>query len=222
MLSAAGAIASASSASYVNATYISDSPGVGVNLSIDGGATYLGTQAGALNFVKNSGGPDLPDNFSTFCCDIPKHVGGGTAYDWERADLKDVPTPPGAPFNPMGAAKADQISELYGRFRNSISSNDEYGGFAIAIWAIIYGNASLTNVSGDRFDSGLFSVTGAYQASVQAETYLSAIDGTGPRMGGLYAIAGVTADGPQDQIVPTPGSLALLGLGTMLAGRRRR
>lgn len=221
-LSVAGACASMSSAAHVNATFNSVGPGVGVSVSIDSGANWLGTSAGLMNFTKNSGGPDLANSYGAFCCDIPKHIGFGGTYDWNRSNLEDAPTPSSAPFNPMGVAKADKISELFGRFRGGLSTNEQFGGFQIAVWTIIYGNGVLAFSGGDRFDSATFAVQGNLGAGANAQAFLAAVDGSGPRMGGLYALTSDSVNGPQDQIVPAPGAMSLGALGGLVIARRRR
>jgi hypothetical protein len=217
-------LAAFASADTVTATFNNVTPdgGVGCTLSYPGFGPE-GTVSGQLNFSNASGSSDLGSAFGAFCCDIPKNVGYGGTYTWTTAALKDVPQGNMPGYDPMGQAKANQIEELWGRFHSTLGTDDtKNGGFQLAIWTIIYGNgASLTGGSGS-YTSGNLSVSIADAVASQTNTYLGALTGDANFFDThLYALTG-GENGPQDQIVPTPGSFALLGLGGLMVSRRRR
>ena len=220
-------LASAASAAYVNATFTGVTPGVTVNLQDTNNAISLNNVgAGGFNFTRTGGtatDPYLTGSYVTFCIDISKTVAVNGNYGWSQTALENAPTPPGGPNSnfPMGAAKAALIGKLWGAHRGGLSTGVEFGAFQLAIWEIIFENSNTLDVlngnfivSGGNVDSG--------NARTLANSWLSTVAAQAA-YGGLYALTGNTADGnPQDQLVPTPGSLALCGLGGLVLARRRR
>jgi hypothetical protein len=212
---------SLASASFtVQANYNGNNPGVWGTVSIDNGANFVGpVEAGFFNWTLTGGTyTGLSTNFSTFCCEIQQDILPGNNYTYNVDTVANAPQPSNAFYGaPMGAAKADRISELYGRFYNLLGSisnaNNDSAAFQLSIWSIIYGNGTDVN-------TGRFQASGFGAAMTEANAMLGALDGTGPRFAGLAAL---TSDTAQDQIiVPSSGSLALLGLGGLIASRRRR
>ena len=90
--------------------------------------------------------------------------------------------------------------------------------FQAAIWNIVFDTDS--DVGGGDFQIALGEDVTSDILS-DANSYLAALDGTGP----MIELRAMTAPGVQDQIfiVPSPGAFALMGLaGFVSRGRRRR
>jgi hypothetical protein len=104
------------------------------------------------------------------------------------------------------------MEELWGRHRSSITAATA-AAFQLAIWEIVYDPNLTINGVGDSLQ---FTAPAADIALAQA--FLNSIDGTGPRM----TLDVFTHETQQDQIIPAPGTIALLGVGGLLAARRRR
>jgi len=216
-------LASAASAAYVNATFTGVTPGVNVNISDTANSISMGTQAGGFNFTRTGGtatDPYLTGSYVTFCIDLVKHVTASNNYAWNQTSLDMAPTPTGGGVNyPMGATKADLLGRLWGAHRSGLSTNVEFGAFQLAVWEIVFENSLVLDVL-----NGNFTVSGgdadSASARTLANTWLSTV-GSKPAYGGVYALTG-GQDGPQDQLVPNPGSLALCGLGGLVLARRRR
>ena len=190
-------------------------PGSGVSYSLNSGSDWANTTAGLFNWTRTSGDyAGAQGDFLSFCTELGENVGNGNNYCYDVVSLEIAPS-----NGAMGAAKADQVRELFGRFYTpafgSVLSTDAATAMQIAIWEIVFENGGSLDINGGntRFGSGNGS------ALVLADTYLKSIDGTGPRN---LDIVVMSADGVQDQIIPTPGTLALLGMGALAAKRRRR
>ena len=189
------------------ATLNSVSPSVNATISIDGGANSFSVTGGLFNWTKTGGSyAGLNGNFTTFCIEVTEHVSAGNSYTYDIDLVANGPT-----TLPMGATLADKMAELFGRFYGgmNLSDADQVGGFQLAVWNIVY--------DGDNtILAGNFQASDGAGPMAYADFYLGAIDGTGPRA----SLDALLADGIQDQIVPEPCSLMLLGLG-VLAIRRR-
>lgn len=198
-----------------------------VTVTRDSGANWLGTQAGGFNFTRTGGtatDPYLTGNYVSFCIDIFKTVGNGGNYGWNQAPLANAPTGPGGPNYPMGAIKADLLGRLWGAHRSTLSNNEQYGAFQLAVWEIVFENSNVLDVDIGNFYA-INGGTEAANARALANTWLSTV-ASDPAYGGVYALTGNTGESgagePQDQLVPAPGSLALCGLGGLVLARRRR
>jgi hypothetical protein len=98
----------------------------------------------------------------------------------------------------MGLAKADLLRELYGRFYPVIGATIDAmhaSAIQIATWEIVRENSGTLNVLTGNV---MYQNPQDAAALTLAQTYLSALNGTGPRASGLYAMTNV---GAQDIIV---------------------
>ncbi|MBX3379854.1 MAG: Cys-Gln thioester bond-forming surface protein [Phycisphaeraceae bacterium] len=206
----------ASAAFTVEATYIDTNPGVWGSVSLNSGGSFMGpVKAGQFNWQRTGGTySGLTGTFATFCIEVHQDIFPGNNYTYDVNTVANAPLPVNILYGtPMGAAKADQISELYGRFFAGLSTNDQYAAFQLAIWDFVYDG-------GGGVGAGVFQASGFGAAMALADAWIAAVDGSGPRMAGLGALS---SDDWQDQIfTPAPGSLALIGLGGLVATRRRR
>jgi len=125
-------------------------------------------------------------------------------------------------FGPVGAARADLWSELWGRFFGTVVDGLTAAAFQGAVWEIAY-DPDLNLLTGD------FQAADPTQPSVAvAQKWLNSLDGTGPRAN----LVGLTSPDYQDIIterpplVPEPSTFALgcVGAGAfaLVAWRRRR
>jgi len=200
----------------VRATFNSVSPSVSCEFSTNSGGSWTGTLAGSMNWTRDNVTPGtysgLQGSFSSFCIEVTQHVAFGGTYTYDVTMTPNAPTPD-INFNlPMGNTKASQLSELFGRYYSSLAGNTDFGAFQMAVWEIVYD-------TGTSVSNGVFQIRNAVPSETLANTWLGSLDGSGPLMGGLFALSNREA---QDQIVPAPGVLALAGAGGLLVTRRRR
>lgn len=225
----AASAAHANNAPDIIATHTGISPGYQCLFSVAGPSFMNPGEAGCFNWTRDGGSyTGVGSTFSTFCLELSELVAVNTQYTYKVVDPATAPDggPPGDPNNlftfPLGPAGADLMSELFGRFYPTLnlSSNDECAAFQAAVWEIVYDPNLVINNPGDSYLIDFTPAGAGVNAVVLplAQSYLNALDGTGPRAT-LDAFTHPTA---QDQIVPAPTGLALLGLGGLAAARRRR
>jgi len=199
------------------ATLNSVNPGSNGQYSLDSGANWQGTgTAGLFNWTRTGGTySGAQGEFMSFCTELGEHVSYGSNYCYDINPLHMAPSSLGG----MGMGKAALVRELFGRYYSpafgSVLSADRATAMQLSIWEIVFenggsldltaGNAQFTNDNG--------------AALVLAQAYLASLDGTGPMHQGLSVMV---ANGVQDHIIPAPSVMALMGMGVMVAGRRRR
>ena len=221
-LACAAGSTSALAIDTVRARFDTIDPNVTCQFSTNWGGTWQGTLAGRMNWTRDNVNPGthapLQGTFSTFCIEVTQNVAFASTYEYHVVPVGKAPTDDPLFDLPMGSWKADMLSKLFGRRFNSLTTSDDFGAFQMAIWEIVYEmpgeEGMFLSLTGGRFQ-----IQNGGTAATLAAAWLLEIDGTGPRMGGLYAL---TSDTAQDQIVPTPGTLALAGLGGLLCAKRRR
>lgn len=216
---AAALAPSALAVDTVRATFNSVNPNASCEFSADFGGTFKGTLAGGMNWTRDNMSPGtyagLQGDFRTFCIEVTQNVAFGNSYEYFVVDTKDAPTFDPAFSLPMGAFKASQLSELFGRFYSGLTTGSDFGAFQMAIWEIVYemGETPL------NVDNGRFQIRNAATEQAAANAMLGALTGQGPTMD----LLALTSREFQDQVfVPTPGALALAGMGGLLISRRRR
>lgn len=203
---AAGLFASAAGASTVNVTQQVSGNSFGSenlyrSVTISSPGPNGSIRAGMFQLTGDNGFGD----FSAFCVDLYENLALPHAYQTSATRFT-------API--MNA-----IDRLFTSAYASVDTATEAAGFQVALWEVIYDNASL-DVS-----SGAFSVSGNAAVAAQANAYLS---GLGTETGG-YDLTFLNARGVQDLVTGTPatvplpasGMLLLAGLGGVAAARRR-
>ena len=133
----------------------------------------------------------------------------------------------------MGAAKAEYLRELWGRFFNSSwlgsgpfsdQQKSDAEAFGAAVWEIIYEDLpetpagwDVTTVDGTAGELGFRC---EYADTATANNWLGALDGTGPKAD----LRTLSYDGKQDFLieVPEPMTVTLLGLAGLGLVRKRR
>jgi hypothetical protein len=184
-----------------------------IQRDVGDGAGFVSTTTGMFSFTRTGGtlegGPD--GTFFGYCIEPREFVSTGNTYTYDFTNLDMGATNIGG----MGAAKADLIRELFGRFYPVIGAPIDAthaSAMQIATWEIVRENSGSLNVSTGNV---LYQNPEDGAALTLAQTYLSALDGTGPRADGLYAM---TAVGAQDIVVqvtspaPEPVESATTGI----------
>lgn len=241
MAAAAGLIglsAIAAKAQTVTATYTGISPTFPSPLdvvSLDG--TNLSTGIGANQWSGSLSNP-APFNgtFSTYSIDLEDEIHTTDTYTFTTASLANAPQNSAYPgFNgPMGAAKANEISELYAQdYSNSLTDTNHMAAFQLVVWNIVYDTDDSVSPGAGTF----YAVSGADNNSTAiaiANNYLTTLTSS-PTTNEIFGLIGQPIGtvpggaGAEDQVVidpdgvPEPGSLGLLASGsTVVALRRRR
>ncbi len=214
--------ASAQIGQTVRASFSSVSPSELAVVQIPSGTGgFQEVLAGPFNWTRDAGNPGtdttVPATFSSFCIELTQNIEFNTIYEYTLANLADAPIPATPPYGvPMGAAKADAISELWGRFWSPAFTAQDAAAFQLAIWEIVYDGPYGANTGTGQ----VFLFSNVNPATIaQTNTWLAALDGTGPRATYLQALV---SDTLQDQIIPAPGAAVLALGGVLLAAGRRR
>jgi hypothetical protein len=211
-LSAAAVLTAVASsqASVVIATFNGANPGDNFTITTNGGTSTSQVRAGLMNWTRTGGdAPGLAPTFWTFCIEVTQNVSNNNSYTYNVLPADQAPN-----TAPMGLQRADLLSELFGRYISTLNfaNTTQVAAFQIAIWEIVY-DTGVDLLNGD------FQVTGGNaSARTIAQNFLNSLDGTGARV----TVDALVSSNNQDQIVPTPGALALMGMGGLLASRRRR
>lgn len=202
-------IAGSASATTIQARLDSVSPEVHMNVSSDGGATTRTLYTGVNNFTVIGGDPtELAPTFKAFCIDLGQTIGFGSTNSFTKNAIEAAPIPGGG----MGNAKADLLRELWGRHFLGINSNVKGSAFQAAVWEIVFD-------TGLDLTAGTVRISGNADVINQTNAYLTSLTGNSAYFAPVYALS---SSSTQDMLVPTPGAIALLGLGGIAMGRRRR
>ena len=173
-----------------------------VQRDVGDGAGFVTTTSGMFSFTRNGGTQvGIPNGtLFAFCIEPREFVSPGGTYTYDFNSLDQGATNIGG----MGAAKANLISELFGRFYPVIGAPIDAthaSAVQIAIWEIVRENSGTLSVSTGNV---VFQNPQDGAALTLAQTYLSSLTGTGPRDNNLYAL---TAVGVQDMVVQVQASV---------------
>lgn len=181
--------------------------------TVDGGSNWTSPSFTMLNMrIAES------FNYLTFCLE-PLQTVSGSVLDYNVVSLDQAATYIGG----ICHAKADFIRELIGRFHpvvNVALDHTKAGAMQMAIWGIIREDIG---ANGLNVNTGLVRYRNeSLPMMALAQSYLSALDGTGPKAMNLVAY---TNDNHQDilfQQTPEPATYATLGATLVGLGWLRR
>ncbi len=221
------ALAPAAMADTVTVQYLGKGKGSNVRITWNGNSENL--FAGQLRHeLSNPAGPtaiSLVGEFRTFCSDLAQRV-TSTPKTYTVLPVESVPG-----SSPMGIDIAAAIRSLYATAGFTAvlatASNDYATAFQLAIWEIIsdfnpgMGPASLSLTSGNFSATKTDGSPLSSNITTLANGFLSSFSAMLPSS---HQVLGLSSGTAQDQLVliPTPGALAVLGLGGLMIARRRR
>ncbi|MGA2266094.1 MAG: PEP-CTERM sorting domain-containing protein [Phycisphaerae bacterium] len=168
-----------------------------------------------LNKTAGTGQGTLIPNGQIYavCIDLPQNsIDSSYTYDVRMPDEAPITTVP-----PMGAARAAQLSELWGRYFSQAASDPQKAeAFSAAVWEIVFETDAARDVTSG---AGFYCTGLAPGMDTLANSWLASLNGTGP-MADLRAL---TSCDYQDfvTVIPEPATLSLLGLGALAMLRRR-
>jgi hypothetical protein len=237
--------AASASATTVIATYNQFEPaGQTIRRTITGGPTANQTNAllniGRFNMTQTGGtslldflGASAPGDFLAFCIEPQQTITLGVSITYNVVPLAQGANNIGG----IGATKAMQISELFGRFAPMGGYDPTFtsiyaAALQVSIWEIV--REAPTNMLDLATGNISFGQSSNSAVFAQAQTFLNALDGTGPMARGLRVLQngemGNVNNGTQDLLVftmepiPEPQTWAMLiaGFGLVGAAMRRR
>ena len=176
----------------INVTDMGTHPGVVVTYTFNGAKDYA--EAGVYNWTRSAtnpgtyaGTPTPGQTFGAFCVEIDQDLPSGPNIGYTVTDLAA-----------QGAAKADQLKELWGRFHASIGTdNTKAAAFQSAVWEIVSDTGK--NVTSGAFRLDTASASGAAVAN-QAQSWLNQLNGCGPKANLLE----MSSPTDQDQLFEVP------------------
>ena len=196
---------------------------------LSGDIEYTGVYM--LDKTGGTGSGDLWDNgaIPAFCIEVEEPAPNlVTQYDV----ISPADNYNGILNETLGTAKADYLSELWGRYYDpswegsgpfTPTQNMEATAFAAAVWEIVYEDLPLSPLGWDVGSDGTPGIPGFAGLGVNtalANGWLASLDGTGP----MAELAVFSNDGSQNFLVavPEPMTLFLLGLGGAMSVMHRR
>lgn len=168
----------------------------------------------------------------TWCAQLYQGVTAGNDYVFDTVALELAPQTPPAP-GPMGIGRATVLRDAMSRFLQSDgrvasglgSASATTAAFCALAWEITHENFATQDVElvRSRIDLG----AGAFRVALSGESaaiFAAMVSNIGNGGYRDAAAEGWTSPTAQDQfrLVPSPGSLAILGLAGVAAIRRRR
>ncbi len=210
----------------ISMRFIETATGRNVSVSLNSNTNnYFAGQL--VHEIDSSGGPTLAidGRVNTFCVEIEETTSNSfTTFQVSTLDDQVIPAAIGANGNARTQAVLDVATAHYLYAASDAASANEAAAFQLLLWEIIYdydasvglasidptaGNLVLTKTDASPLWSGVSSLIASYAAAIGT-------DSTSRN----YSL--LTNAGQQDQLVPTPGSIALLGAFALVGARRRR
>ena len=151
-------------------------------------------EAGVYNWTRSAanpgtyaGTPTPGQKFGAFCLEPDQEFASLPNVAYTVTDLAA-----------LGSTKANQLKELWGRFRAAVGTdNTKAAALQMAIWEIVADTGK--NVTAGAFRADTTTAAGAAVAS-QAQAWLNALNGTGPKAN----LLAMTSPKDQDQLFEVP------------------
>lgn len=147
----------------------------------------------------------LSSPFRAYCIEIVQNVSGNTDYTY------NVVSASAHGFSPL---QEILLGRLWASYQSSVVDSTSSAAFQLAVWELAFD-------SGADLSVGDFTASDPSASIMLAQGWLSAIS-SNSYSGGQAPISVLEHPSAQDQLVPTPGSLALLATGGVLSARRKR
>lgn len=176
------------------------------------------------------------DSLTTWCIEIFQGLTLGETVTFDIVDPTEAPGAGPPNPGPMTAGEAAVLSDVFARWidpstggigGDAETADARAAAFQLVVWEITHENFSATDRDGvaGQIDLGMGGLQAALTGDDDVAFWVNEIVGSIGEEGWLESeLLGLINDEAQDQIilVPAPGALALLGLGSFAAVRRRR
>jgi hypothetical protein len=182
-------------------------PSVIVSYSLNGVSDFA--DAGVFHWTRSAsnpgtyaGVPTAGQNFDGFCLEPDQEIPSGANVAYTVVDLPSAP-PETSPRGMMGVAKADEVRELWGRFRAAAGlDGTKAAAFQMAIWEIVTDSGKNVTAGAFRLDT---STAAGLAVANQAQAWLNQINGTGTKAN----LLAMTSPIDQDQVFEVPPTTPL-------------
>lgn len=143
--------------------------------------------------------------FRAYCIEINQTVSANTNYTFNVVS---------AATHGFTGMQEMLLGRLWASFQPLVVSQNTSAAFQMAVWELAFDSGADLNV-------GDFYATGPSGVKTLAQSWLNTISSSG-YSGGQDPIMVLQHPNVQDQLVPAPGALALLGVGSVMVTRRKR
>jgi hypothetical protein len=155
----------------------------------------------------------VPVTFDTYCVDLSQSVRSNTNTTYQVVSMTDAG---------YSVARQNLLTQLWQTYKPGIDTAAESAAFQLAVWEIIYDTNMDTNSGTFKVNSST-NLRNAAQALVTSASNLAG----SPNGPANIQLVVLRSDSAQDQItaipvVPSPGTVALAGLGLLMAAPRRK
>jgi hypothetical protein len=225
-LIACGIAAPIASADTIDAAFLGTQAGQNVRTILAGNTRDVFSGQILYSLANGTGAAAaLSGNYVTFCSELTELVNAATL----GYEVFEIPASSFPNASPLNADRTQAVANLYAAYGDTaISTGDAAfaSAFQITVWEIIYDFDPGMGMSSIDVGAGSLTVTNTDTSALAPSiaAYVSAFASAAVTPGSQNGLFSIRNSGAQDQIVlvPAPGSIALLGISGLVAGRRRR